>query len=124
MLYIFDSEAFSTILCFQDLNFNAFQGFGVVGADDLTGKSGIDQVRDPADVIAVGHSSALSVTKALPCAQRESDNRFVVAATFPRSADGVWQPGVSQPPGSAKVHNLWTKNAQTGRKTATMKIFA
>jgi hypothetical protein len=30
------------------------QGFGAVGADDLTGKSGIDQVRDPADVIDVG----------------------------------------------------------------------
>jgi hypothetical protein len=31
-----------------------FQGFGAVGADDLTGKTGIDQVRDPADVIDVG----------------------------------------------------------------------
>jgi hypothetical protein len=31
-----------------------FQGFGAVGADDLTTKSGIDQVRDPADMIDVG----------------------------------------------------------------------
>jgi len=31
-----------------------FQGFGAVGADDLTGKTGIDQVRNPADVIDVG----------------------------------------------------------------------
>jgi hypothetical protein len=30
------------------------QGFGAVGADDLTGKPGIYQVRDPADVIDVG----------------------------------------------------------------------
>ncbi len=30
------------------------QGFGAVGADNLTGKPGIDQVRDPADVIDVG----------------------------------------------------------------------
>jgi hypothetical protein len=28
-------------------------GFGAVGADDLTGKPGIDQVRDPSDVIDV-----------------------------------------------------------------------
>jgi len=27
-----------------------FQGFGAVGADDLTAKPGIDQVRHPADV--------------------------------------------------------------------------
>jgi hypothetical protein len=30
------------------------QGFGAAGADDLTGKPGIYQVRDPADVIDVG----------------------------------------------------------------------
>jgi len=54
MLYIFDSEAFSPIICLQDLNFNGFQGFCAVGADDLTTEPGIDQVRDPADVIDVG----------------------------------------------------------------------
>jgi hypothetical protein len=48
--YIFDSEAFSTKKCLQDLNFNAFQGPGAVGADDLTAEPGIDQVRNPADV--------------------------------------------------------------------------
>jgi hypothetical protein len=54
MLYIFDSEAFSTKICLQDLNFNSFQGFCAVGADDLTAEPGIDQVRDPVDVIDVG----------------------------------------------------------------------
>jgi hypothetical protein len=54
MLYIFDSEAFSTRICLQDLNFNAFQGFCTVGADDLTAEPGIDQIRNPADVIDVG----------------------------------------------------------------------
>ncbi|MDZ7666969.1 MAG: hypothetical protein U5K27_16870 [Desulfotignum sp.] len=54
MIYIFDSEAFSTIISLQCLIYNIFQGFGVVRGDDLTGKSFIDQVRDPADVIDVG----------------------------------------------------------------------
>jgi len=37
MLYIFDSEAFSTIISLQDMICNAFQSLGAVGADDLTG---------------------------------------------------------------------------------------
>ena len=49
MLYIFDSAAFSTIISLQDMICNAFQGFGAVGADDLTTEPGIDQVRDPAE---------------------------------------------------------------------------
>ena len=38
----------------EEMVTGGFQGFGAVGADDLTGKSGIYQVRDPADVIDVG----------------------------------------------------------------------
>jgi hypothetical protein len=72
MLYIFVSEAFSTIICLQDLNFNAFQNPGAVGADDLTAEPGIDQAWDPGRCdrcrawvifMILGHSSALSVTK-------------------------------------------------------------
>jgi 1-aminocyclopropane-1-carboxylate deaminase/D-cysteine desulfhydrase-like pyridoxal-dependent ACC family enzyme len=45
---------------------NVFQGFGAVSGYDLTGKAGIDQVRDPADVIDVDCSIKQSKLSILP----------------------------------------------------------
>jgi hypothetical protein len=69
-----------------------FQGFDAVGADDLTTKSGIDQVRDPADMIDVGMGEK----------QKAGDAGF---GTEMDDGDGFWNHGITDSKVKPQVEN-------------------